>query len=102
MKTLSHIIIAPLVIMLLAGQTNAETLNSVWADGYTNSGLLAQNRALLRAADEDVVIALAALRPIVEWRGEVDAENSVLTDDVSLTAAPTLSTEVTLLDGGAN
>lgn len=45
----------------------AETLADALADAYKNSGLLEQNRALLRAADEDVAQAKANLRPIINW-----------------------------------
>mgnify|MGYP006182364703 CR=1 FL=1 len=34
---------------------------------YRNSNLLDQNRALLRAADEDVATSVAALRPVVNF-----------------------------------
>ncbi len=55
---------------------------SVWADNltdafigaYNTSGLLEQNRALLRAADEDVAIALSALRPIINWTVRVSSD----------------------------
>jgi len=42
-----------------------ESLNKTLLDAYTNSNLLAQNRAILRASDEDVGVALSSLRPIV-------------------------------------
>lgn len=45
----------------------AETLGDALAAAYENSGLLEQNRALLRAADEDVAQAVAALRPVISW-----------------------------------
>ncbi|MBY5931965.1 TolC family outer membrane protein [Tateyamaria omphalii] len=50
-----------------ATQSAADTLADAMVGAYTHSGLLEQNRALLRAADEDVPIALAALRPILNW-----------------------------------
>lgn len=50
-----------------ATPARAETLADALASAYNHSGLLEQNRALLRAADEDVAIALAALRPIITW-----------------------------------
>ncbi|MFC6760508.1 hypothetical protein ACFQFQ_14970 [Sulfitobacter porphyrae] len=34
---------------------------------YNHSGLLEQNRAVLRAADEDVAAAGAALKPVLRW-----------------------------------
>ncbi|KIC50524.1 TolC family outer membrane protein [Tateyamaria sp. ANG-S1] len=49
----------------------ADTLADALVGAYTHSGLLQQNRALLRAADEDVPIALSALRPIVNWSADL-------------------------------
>ena len=37
--------------------SNAQTLSEALVQSYNNSGLLDQNRALLRAADENTVIA---------------------------------------------
>lgn len=45
----------------------AETLSDAMAAAYKQSGLLDQNQALLRAADEDVAIAQAALRPTLDY-----------------------------------
>ncbi|WP_323768175.1 TolC family outer membrane protein [Marinovum sp.] len=56
-----------LALALAPAATLAETLADALAAAYTHSGLLHQNRALLRAADEDVAVAVAALRPIVSW-----------------------------------
>ena len=47
----------------------AETLGGALAAAYENSGLLDQNRALLRAADEDVAQATASLMPISRCAG---------------------------------
>lgn len=49
-----------------------ETLADALVGAYTHSGLLDQNRALLRAADEDVASAMAALRPIVSWQADYE------------------------------
>jgi outer membrane protein len=49
----------------------ADSLADALAGAYNNSGLLEQNRALLRAADEDVGVALSALRPIIGWTADV-------------------------------
>jgi len=54
-----------------AAQGAAETLTDALIGAFNHSGLLDQNRALLRAADEDVAIAMAALRPIINWSGSV-------------------------------
>lgn len=48
----------------------AETLADALADAYRNSGLLEQNRALLRVADDEVAVQFAALRPIVNWAAD--------------------------------
>ena len=45
----------------------AETLTDAFIAAYKNSNILDQNRALLRAADEDVVQALAGLKPVVSF-----------------------------------
>ena len=48
-------------------QAAAENLADTLVGAYQTSGLLDQNRALLRAADEDVAIAVAALRPVLDY-----------------------------------
>ena len=45
----------------------AETLADALASAYKQSNLLDQNQAVLRAADEDAAIALANLRPVVDF-----------------------------------
>ncbi len=45
----------------------AETLTDALISAYNTSGLLEQNRALLRAADEDVAQAVASLRPVISY-----------------------------------
>jgi outer membrane protein len=50
-----------------APAAQAETLADALASAYRNSNILEQNRAVLRAADEDVAGAVAALRPVVSW-----------------------------------
>lgn len=52
---------------LVAPAAQAETLGDALIAAYRNSHLLDQNRALLRAADEDVATAISALRPVVEF-----------------------------------
>ncbi len=45
----------------------AETLADALVLAYRHSGLLEKNRAILRAADEDVAQAFAQLRPIINY-----------------------------------
>lgn len=62
--------------------SSAETLRDALVGAYFHSGLLDQNRALLRAADEDVAQAVSLLRPIVTWSASAaqSNSNSVVTD----------------------
>jgi outer membrane protein len=86
----------------------AETLADALAHGYEASGLLEQNRALLRAADEDVAQAVSALLPVLNWIASVDATypaSPFSTDaigDTELSASVGLSASLLLYDGGAS
>jgi outer membrane protein len=81
----------------------ADTLADALAAAYNNSGLLEQNRALLRAADEGVAQSVAATLPVINWsisasRTRVEApavsfSNSVLAR---------ISGDVTLYDFGVS
>ena len=57
--------------LLFPVASGAETLADALVGAYNNSGLLDQNRAVLRAADEDVGIAKSALKPVVQWTGNL-------------------------------
>lgn len=56
---------------IVPGQSRAENLADAMIGAYNTSGLLEQNRAVLRAADEDVALAVSALRPVVEWAADI-------------------------------
>lgn len=93
------------IIAVIAGLAalplRAETLADAMAAGYENSGVLEQNRALLRVADEDVAQAVAGLRPIINWAASVTAVGepaSLVQDEVSTSLS--LSAELLLWDGG--
>ncbi|NVO23905.1 TolC family outer membrane protein [Donghicola mangrovi] len=91
---------------------NADTLGDALVKAYKNSGLLEQNRALLRAADEDVAQAVAGLRPILAYSASVTANReyqslgplSARYDALNetTTANLTLSASLLLYDGGAS
>lgn len=51
----------------MVASAQAETLSDALVSTYRNSGLIDQNRAVLRAADEDVAQAVAALRPVLGY-----------------------------------
>ncbi len=72
-----------------AQKAEADNLADALIGAYNTSGLLEQNRALLRAADEDVAIALARLRPVVTWTGSIARD---LTRTSGLTVSTTGST----------
>ena len=100
-------VIAGMLVLGAPVVATAETLADALAGAYNNSGLLEQNRALLRAADEDVGVALSALRPIIGWSADVtysdsDARSSLTglrsTQDTS--ASLGLSADILLHDGG--
>ncbi|SMC13431.1 Outer membrane efflux protein BepC precursor [Roseovarius aestuarii] len=63
--------LAVIVGLSVSATARAETLADALADAYEHSGLLEQNRALLRAADEDVAIAVSGLRPIINWTADL-------------------------------
>ena len=63
--------IAALVLALGAAlPARAESLADTMVAAYRHSALLDQNRAVLRAADEDVAGSVAALRPVLQWVAE--------------------------------
>jgi len=87
---------------------NAQTLSEALVQSYNNSGLLDQNRALLRAADENTIIASSALLPIVSWAAnfsgnwsETDTAGSS-TSDVVWRGNVGLNSSLTIFDGGTN
>lgn len=87
----------------------AETLADALVGAYTHSGLLDQNRALLRAADEDVASAVSTMRPIVTWSASLtqnygrvrNASSLSSIENDSLTAAVNLAAQLTIYDFGA-
>lgn len=80
----------------------AESLADAMVAAYRHSSLLDQNRAVLRAADEDVASAMAALRPVVQWVASYSwydpnmDKKSTRTESSSLA----LQAQVTLYDFG--
>ena len=89
-------------IAILAQFTSAssENLKQAMIKSYNNSGLLEQNRALLRAADEDVAIATAALRTVIGWSASINQQNTESSNQLSSNLR--LSAELTIYDAGQN
>jgi outer membrane protein len=92
--------------LVSAPAIRAETLADALIAAYRNSNLLDQNRAVLRAADEDVAVAVSSLRPVVSYtlQGQWSRADitTLLGPSVSegLSASLTLSAELTLIDFG--
>ena len=89
---------------LLAGAAipaAAQTLTDTLVLAYRNSGLLEQNRALLRAADEDVAQTVSALYPVINYALDAGYFDNGVTAD-RLTATANLTAQITLWDGGQN
>lgn len=78
------------------GQAQAENLADALVSAYNHSGLIDQNRALLRAADENVAIAVSALRPIVNWSADVTHSWGSAKTNIFLAATSSASSAVTL------
>jgi outer membrane protein len=95
-------------LMLMAAPiaANAETLADALVSAYRNSNLLEQNRATLRAADEDVAQAVSALRPVISWTADYTVSHASTTlsgNPVTTRAATsTLGATMTLLGFGRN
>ncbi len=90
------------VAVTAAPAVMAESLADALAYGYESSGLLEQNRALLRAADEDVAQAVSTLRPVIEWSAQATAREPRAAGTDLVTSSATLSASLLLYDGGQN
>ncbi|TDL84349.1 transporter [Palleronia sediminis] len=101
-------------LALPAVPASAETLADALVLAYRHSGLLEKNRAVLRAADEDVAQAVATLRPVIDyavsasrnWVFPNDEPGGFLSPGVSDTATNNVQAQITgsllLWDGGAS
>ena len=98
--------VAVISAVLAAPAARSETLADALIAAYKNSNLLDQNQAVLRAADEDVAIAVAGLRPVVQYTiqsGFASQEYRVGTATPwaeSLNTSISLSASLMLLDFG--
>ena len=89
-------------VVFMTAPVHAETLTSALVSAYQNSGLLEQNRALLRAADEDVAQAFAAVRPSLTYFASIDWTDSPSLFQDELSGNIGLAAQMTLYDGGQN
>ena len=78
-----------------------ESLNKTLLDAYTNSNLLAQNRAILRSSDEDVGLALSYLRPTVTSTLTTKKSNySRGSTSSTLSSSVSISADLLVFDSG--
>ncbi|NVK06677.1 MAG: TolC family protein, partial [Marivivens sp.] len=93
---------AAVVALIIASPAAfAETLGGALVSAYNSSGLLDQNRAVLRAADEDVASAMASLRPTLSYSANATHSPDNTGADV-WTETYSLISQLTLYQGGAN
>ncbi|MBE3639105.1 TolC family outer membrane protein [Mangrovicoccus sp. HB182678] len=100
--------------IVAAAGASAETLTDTLVSAYNNSNLLEQSRAVLRASDEDVAIAVSALRPIFAYSASRayswDLDTDVIQtttgpqreDDTSITNTLELTAQMSLYEFGRN
>lgn len=83
---------------LIATSAQAETLSDALVSTYRNSGLIDQNRAVLRAADEDVAQAVSTLRPVLSYLASANYSDNQQGSGTS--ASMGLSADMLLYDFG--
>ena len=88
------------MILATPNLTAAESLRDSLRNAYQNSGLLVQNRALLRAADEKVAGAVAALRPVISWSSKFSHSYNDVANSDSVTTS--LNAKWLLYDFGSS
>ena len=96
-------------LMVAAPIARAESLADAMIGAYNTSGLLEQNRAVLRAADEDVAQAVSSLRPVISWSADATRQfgttrsattGNLISPTVSNTVSASLTAQMTLFDNG--
>jgi outer membrane protein len=100
LRALARTAASALVAGSFAVSVSAETLTDALISAYDTSGLLEQNRALLRAADEDVAQAVASLRPVLSYLASVNWTDPVQPGQDNTSAGLALSADWLLYDFG--
>ena len=77
-----------------------DTLTGAMVSAYNSSGLLEQNRAVLRAADEEVASAASLLDPVVSWASTFSYNDRNVSNSFDNSASISLLADFTLYDGG--
>lgn len=94
--------LATAALVALAGAASAESLADAMVEAYRYSALIEQNRAVLRAADEEVATAIAALRPVVQWTANHSVSRTEAGSDYATVRSTSLQigAEMLLYDWG--
>ena len=100
---------AAVVAISIAGSSVAESMTDALIDAYRTSALLESTRALVRAQDESVAEAVAALRPTLAASASMTGslnrsqmqQDLTRTTDGAVRTALGLTTELLISDGGA-
>jgi outer membrane protein len=93
-------------VLASGAPARAETLADALIAAYRNSSLLDQNEAVLRAADEDVALAVSSLRPVVTFIAGLTQSwtesnrSGIRINSSDLSAQITLSADLVLYDFG--
>ena len=100
--SLRKIALAATLTIGVALPASAESLADTMVSAYRHSALIDQNRAVLRAADEDVATAVAGLRPVLQWVASHSVTKSETARDyfTSRQTQVQLSAQMTLYDWG--
>jgi outer membrane protein len=104
MRRKGLVVVAALLALMVAPAAKAETLSDALASAYNTSGLLDQNRALLRAADEGVAQSIAAVLPVISWSllGNRTSSTSQTSTGPDFAAVARITGSLTLYDGGSS
>lgn len=102
-KTAKSVLIASITVATLfwLGAAQAESLPDALVAAYKNSQLLESSRALLRAEDEKVPLALTAMRPQITGTASLAGNyRSSAQNTTTLPATLQILMEMTVYDGG--
>jgi outer membrane protein len=100
LKVSGKAVLAIAASLAFAGAGQAESLKSALAKAYENSGVLAQNQALLNAADESVVAAAGALLPAVQASISHSYRKTEGVSDISDSTSFSISARMPIYDFG--
>lgn len=89
-------------VVFAAAPLAAETLTDTLIAAYKKSDLLDQNRAVLRAADEDVAQAVSVLRPVLDFVAQARYDDPIARGRTNDSGSLSLQLDWVLFNGGAN